>query len=305
MIPSKHRITELLVEDVHRENLHQDLQQTLYKERKKFWIPKGGTTVKRVLRECRVFKRWKGGPFVLPATPPLPLYRATRAFPFQRSGLDYFGPIQVKRMHATVKIWGCLWTCLVTRAIHLDTVSSLSASDFIEAFRRFVARRGIPEIILSDNASTFTAAGKVIVDECQKREIEERMKDEYGDVDDSEYRPQNEVEIFNEQYKKGPKIIHKFWDVWKKEYSLSLKEHQKMEHPRPRIVTVREPEIGENSKRWFIVILMIDKPSEERGEFGKCATEPRHYTPIKLGKHGNPSIASRSVGSVATGIARR
>ena len=55
-----------------------------------------------------------------------------------------------------------LFTRAVTRALHLEIVDSLVVDDFLLAFRRFVARRALPNIIYSDNAKTFKAAKSLL-----------------------------------------------------------------------------------------------------------------------------------------------
>ena len=55
-----------------------------------------------------------------------------------------------------------LFTCCVMRAVHLDLVADLTATTFVHCLRRFVARRGVPSLIISDNAKTFKASAKVI-----------------------------------------------------------------------------------------------------------------------------------------------
>ena len=54
----------------------------------------------------------------------------------------------------------CLFTCAVIRAIHLEVVEDLTVDAFLRAFRRFISRRGIPELVISDNAQTFKAAAE-------------------------------------------------------------------------------------------------------------------------------------------------
>ena len=54
------------------------------------------------------------------------------------------------------------FSCCVTRAIHLELVRDLTAETFLCSFRRFVARRGAPSLIVSDNAKTFKASEKAI-----------------------------------------------------------------------------------------------------------------------------------------------
>ena len=56
------------------------------------------------------------------------------------------------------KVYICLFTCGSTRAIHIELTPSLTTQAFIRCLRRFVARRGIPELIISDNAKTVKAA---------------------------------------------------------------------------------------------------------------------------------------------------
>uniref|UniRef100_A0A1I7X6Z9 Integrase catalytic domain-containing protein n=1 Tax=Heterorhabditis bacteriophora TaxID=37862 RepID=A0A1I7X6Z9_HETBA len=56
----------------------------------------------------------------------------------------------------------CLFTCLVTRAVHLECVENLSASAFLRALQRFIARRGVPSIIRSDQGSNFILAEYIL-----------------------------------------------------------------------------------------------------------------------------------------------
>jgi len=52
-------------------------------------------------------------------------------------------------------MWICLFTCLSVRAVHLELVRGLSAQQFLDCVRRYVARRGRPQLIISDNAPQF------------------------------------------------------------------------------------------------------------------------------------------------------
>jgi len=77
-------------------------------------------------------------------------------------GLDYFGPIIVKNGQSDQKVWICILTCLVTRAIDLELVGDLSTAEFLLCFKRFVAQRGTPSDVISDNAMCFRTANSVI-----------------------------------------------------------------------------------------------------------------------------------------------
>jgi transposase InsO family protein len=78
--------------------------------------------------------------------------------PFTFTGIDFFGPFHVKRSRVTEKVYGCIFVCFNTRAIHVEDVSSLSTDAFIQAFRRFSAVRGSPKEVWSDNGTNFTGA---------------------------------------------------------------------------------------------------------------------------------------------------
>ncbi|KAI0218829.1 hypothetical protein LSAT2_029491, partial [Lamellibrachia satsuma] len=78
--------------------------------------------------------------------------------PFTRVGVDYFGPIEVKRGRCTVKRYVALFTDLKVRAIHMEVVDSLTTDSCINALRRFIARRGQVKEIRSDNGTNFVGA---------------------------------------------------------------------------------------------------------------------------------------------------
>jgi hypothetical protein len=88
----------------------------------------------------------------------LPQQRTMAFTTFQYTGIDYFGPMMVKRARSRIKKWGCLFTCLTTRAIHLELADSLEADNFILMLRCFIGRRGQPEELWSDNATNFHGA---------------------------------------------------------------------------------------------------------------------------------------------------
>ena len=87
--------------------------------------------------------------------PPWPRERVSRSEPFQYIGLDYLGPLRVKEGSGTEKMWISLFTCLAVRAVHLEIIKGLSAPLFLDCLKRFIARRGKPKLIISDNAPQF------------------------------------------------------------------------------------------------------------------------------------------------------
>ncbi|XP_075258400.1 uncharacterized protein LOC142350437 [Convolutriloba macropyga] len=77
---------------------------------------------------------------------------------FTNVGFDYIGPFTVIQRGKEEKAYICLFKCLVTRAVHLEVTDDLTKSACMTAIRRFVARRGQPRLLLSDNGSNFLGA---------------------------------------------------------------------------------------------------------------------------------------------------
>ena len=75
-------------------------------------------------------------------------------------GIDYFGPVTFIVGRSSKKAWGLLFTCMSSRAVHVELVTSLSLNEFVLAFIRFSDLRGPINTIYSDNGSTFQAAAK-------------------------------------------------------------------------------------------------------------------------------------------------
>ncbi len=89
----------------------------------------------------------------------LPICRITPDLPpFISVGLDYFGPIEVRSGRNLVKRYGGIFTCLISRAVHLEVVFSLDTNSCISTLRRFICRRGQVKEIVSDNGTSFIGA---------------------------------------------------------------------------------------------------------------------------------------------------
>jgi hypothetical protein len=164
LLPKNERYTHLLIEKVHKRLLHCGVSQTLSEIRQHYWIPQGRAVVRKVLASCKVCRRFEGGAYKLPPMASLPSSRVSRTTPFSKIGLDYLGPLNTKenRDSVTQKVWVCLFTCLVTRAVHLELVSDMSAQSFLLCLRRFIAAKGTPIEIISDNAQQFKLSSDVI-----------------------------------------------------------------------------------------------------------------------------------------------
>ena len=177
LLPKKHALTTLIIERCHSAVLHGGVGETLCKVREKFWVPQARQIIKTILNRCYVCKRLEGHRFPLPPSPPLPIERVTNSIPFEITGVDYTGAITLKTGDYNSKVYVCLFTCANTRAIHLELAEDLSAETFLILFRRFVARRSCPKIMISDNATNFRASSEVLCKLSQDPLIKRHFED--------------------------------------------------------------------------------------------------------------------------------
>ena len=157
LLPKESVITKLIVEDRHRRISHYGLKSTLTEVREEFWIPKGRRLIKYIINRCIVCRKINAKPFKAPPTPPLPLLRLSDMPPFTNTGVDFAGPLYCKeRDHSNShKSYIALFTCASTRALSLELVPDLTSHSFKNAMIRFISIRGIPNVMVSDNAKTF------------------------------------------------------------------------------------------------------------------------------------------------------
>jgi len=92
-----------------------------------------------------------GKPYLIPDPPPLPHDRTKEGKPFEVTGVDFTGALYVKNPEGENKVYICLFTCGLTRAVHLEAVTDLNVETFLQAFRRFVSWKSLPQVMLSDN----------------------------------------------------------------------------------------------------------------------------------------------------------
>ncbi|CAL8111098.1 unnamed protein product [Orchesella dallaii] len=178
VLEAKHPWTKLLVESYHRDLGHHGLELISNELRQRYWIVGLRLAVKDASKKCLKCRedRAKAVP---PQMAVLPDFRVTRPpRPFTYVGVDYFGPIEVNILRRKVKRWGVLFTCLSTRAIHLEVAYSLSTDGMLMALERFVCRRGEPVEIWSDNGTNFKGADhemKKCLQEMDQEKIQDKL----------------------------------------------------------------------------------------------------------------------------------
>ena len=176
-LSKQNHLAVLITRQAHEKVLHNGVKETLTEIRAKYWIVKGRSLVKSVVQQCVVCRRFDGRPHRPPAPPPLPEFRVSESPPFSSTGVDFAGPLYVRTHGLTKskKVWICLYTCCVTRAISVDIVPDLSTDTFIRSLKRFCARRGLPQLFISDNGKTFKAASRVIRDIINSEEVQQYL----------------------------------------------------------------------------------------------------------------------------------
>ncbi|XP_052271598.1 uncharacterized protein LOC127872309 [Dreissena polymorpha] len=162
IVPKGH-IAILLVRDFHEKVKHQGRLITEGALRGNgYWIMGSKRTVSAVIHGCVKCRRLRG-PMLHQQMADLPLDRVTPGPPFSEVGVDTFGPWEIVTRKtrggaANSKRWAILFTCLTTRAVHIEVVEEISSSAFINALRRFVSIRGPVKVYRSDRGTDFVGA---------------------------------------------------------------------------------------------------------------------------------------------------
>ncbi|VDI16697.1 Hypothetical predicted protein [Mytilus galloprovincialis] len=315
----------------------------------------------------------------MPDMPPFPKSRVSQSTPFSSTGLDYLGPLITKSNGENSKRWICLFTCLVTRAIHLEVINDMTTEEFLYAFRRFISARGTPSTIISDNATQFKlgsetlksvwnhviksedvqnftmnkglcwkfitelapwmggfyerlvgvvkrslrkSLNKRLITDVQMRTIIKEIEavvnsrpliyvgedinskitltpshflmlnpttgipDVDFDLDDPDYSPlESSKEKLLKAWKKGQKLLDSFWNLWRNEYLLSLRERTQTKLKSCRVQSSFLPQIGD-------VVLIKDNLPRSTWRMGKI---------VKLISSNDGEIRSAKV-QVSTGL---
>ncbi|GBP84659.1 hypothetical protein EVAR_58882_1 [Eumeta japonica] len=158
VLAGEHPYTRLYIAWTHVNMHHGGVESVVNELRQRIWVLRLRPSVRSVIRSCLLCRIRK-----TKATEPLtgehPSARlALHQRPFTLTGLDFCGPylVTVGRQHH--KRYVALFTCLTTRAVHLELAGSLSADAAILTLRRFMARRGCPTETWSDRGTNFVGA---------------------------------------------------------------------------------------------------------------------------------------------------
>ena len=122
-----------------------------------YWIVGASSVASSVISKCVTCKKLRGT-FQEQQMAELPEDRLEPAPPFTNCAVDYFGPFIIKEGRKELKRYGVLFTCMASRAVHLEVADTLETDSFINALRRFVCRRGPIRKLRSDQGTNFVCA---------------------------------------------------------------------------------------------------------------------------------------------------
>ncbi|KAL6735303.1 hypothetical protein Aduo_005759 [Ancylostoma duodenale] len=169
-------LARLIIQEAHG-HLHCATAHTMSNVRQQFWIPRLRKQVKKLIRRCVSCQRFNNLPFRYPDMKDLPERRVVQGRPFLHVGLDYFRPWKLREDQGeTSKAYGCIFTCTTTRLVHLELVRNNGTTAFLNAVRRFIARRGVPYSITCDNAPIFLLGEEILKETAMAFEGDEETK---------------------------------------------------------------------------------------------------------------------------------
>ena len=165
LLAKNSRLTTLLLLDTHTLHNHPGARTMMSILSETYYVAGLRALARRVAQSC-VKCRQVNANTCQQKMGQMPPQRVNLVKPFQEVGVDYAGPLLVKRGSSRrpvlEKAYVAVFTCMCTRAVHLELVSSLSTDAFLAALKRFVSRRGLPTTIYSDNGTNFVGANRDI-----------------------------------------------------------------------------------------------------------------------------------------------
>ena len=158
ILPNKSHITKLIVAYCHAKTLHQGRGQTQMELRSNgFWVIGGSKLVAKLIHTCVLCRKLRR-PTENQQMAELPKARVEASAPFMFSGMDCFGPFIVKNGRKECKRYGLIFTCLYSRAVHIEMLPDLSTDSFINALRCFISLRGAVRQLYCDQGTNFVGA---------------------------------------------------------------------------------------------------------------------------------------------------
>ncbi|XP_072400991.1 uncharacterized protein [Diabrotica undecimpunctata] len=167
LLPANNHVVSLLIKREHCRLGHTGPQNVLGNLRLRYWPLSGIKQVKRIIKQCLTCYRFNAHT-ASQIMAPLPIDRVQNTRVFSKTGVDFAGPVYIRssrlRKAPNLKCYIALFVCMATKAIHIELVSDLTTNSFLASLKRFISRRGNPQIIFSDNGTNFVGANNQLRD---------------------------------------------------------------------------------------------------------------------------------------------
>ena len=173
----EHHVVELFLRNEHKNSHHEGTENVRNIVQQKFWILGIRNALRSIRNKCIRCRKGRTQTMT-PVMAELPTERLDASTAFANVGIDYFGPFTVKIGRRNEKRWCCLFTCLTVRAVHIEIVPKLDTDSCLNTIMRFIARRGKPIKMISDNGTNFVGADrefKEYVAAWNKERVEEHL----------------------------------------------------------------------------------------------------------------------------------
>ena len=163
ILDARHAVVRLFVQHLHVRSFHQGLDYMRAVVNLKYVVLNLRWLLRNIENTCIACRKRKAQTEThIMAN--LPIERlGYKQPPFANTGVDHFGLFLVPIRRITEKRWVFLLTCLTTRAVHIEVVPSLDTSSCVMGVERFIARRGTPTAIMSDNGTNFVGSQKELL----------------------------------------------------------------------------------------------------------------------------------------------
>jgi hypothetical protein len=246
ILPKNHAVTSMIVRCYHLRYLHGGVQLISAAIRQKYWITGGKSLIRQQIRKCVTCTRFRLE-FSRQIMADLPASRVIPGRAFLKCGTDFAGPFMVcsrrGRGVKPLKMFVCIFVCFITKAVHLELVSDLSANACIAAIKRFIARRGKPLEIYSDCGTNYIGAknyfkmcsdkvGKYLADESVNWKLNVPSAPHFGGLWEAAVKSMK----FHMRRVIGSQILTQ------EEFATCLAEIESVLNSRPLVATSEDPE---------------------------------------------------------------
>lgn len=169
ILPRHDHVVDLIIRYYHIKYIHAGPELLMNLLRQKYWILAARRVIRFHVHKCNICFKSKPRPPSSPLMADLPDFRVNQVEKaFTHTGCDYAGPLPYTPVRGrgvkARKAWLIIFTCMTTRCTHIEIATDLSTVSFLNAFKRFLSRRGPVKCLYTDNGTCFVGARSYLRD---------------------------------------------------------------------------------------------------------------------------------------------